>query len=200
MTLRQGHGTGAGQPRIEVLPPDELPAGIPAAVQPASKDARTEDGKLKKGARTIPSLGGQARKNTTRLSAKLSLATLLEDPEFKPYKRAADDFRRLQIRTLAQNVGGGLCGPAPSSVVATAALQLAASRYLFDNARGEDARIKLASQLGNDSRQNLLAAHELCAREAKGRPAPATTVDWLVAQGEPAALPAHTDPATDPTE
>jgi hypothetical protein len=43
-------------------------------------------------------------------------------------------------------------------------LQLAASRFAFD--RGEP---ELGSKLANDSRQNLLAAHELCAREAASR-------------------------------
>jgi hypothetical protein len=30
MTLRNSHGTGAGVPRVEVLPADELPAGVQA--------------------------------------------------------------------------------------------------------------------------------------------------------------------------
>jgi integrase len=30
MAWREGHGTGAGSPRIEVLPANELPAGVPA--------------------------------------------------------------------------------------------------------------------------------------------------------------------------
>ena len=35
MTLRSGHGRGAGAPRVEVLPGDELPAASPAiAPQP----------------------------------------------------------------------------------------------------------------------------------------------------------------------
>jgi hypothetical protein len=57
-------------------------------------------------------------------------------------------------------------------VVASAALQLAWSRYLSDRAAEEgDAEMALASsRLADASRQNLLAAHELCAREAKARP------------------------------
>jgi hypothetical protein len=56
--------------------------------------------------------------------------------------------------------------------VATAAWQLAASRYLFDQAAlsGERDDFALASKLANDSRQNLLAAHELVVKEAHARP------------------------------
>jgi len=50
-------------------------------------------------------------------------------------------------------------------MVASAALQLAASRWAFD--RGE---FELGSRLANDSRQNLAAAHEYCAKEARARP------------------------------
>jgi hypothetical protein len=32
MALRTGHGKGAGAPRIEVLPVDELPAGVSAGI------------------------------------------------------------------------------------------------------------------------------------------------------------------------
>lgn len=49
-------------------------------------------------------------------------------------------------------------------MVQTAALQLAGSRAAFE--KGD---LKLGSQLGNDSRQNLLAAHEIAAREAEAR-------------------------------
>lgn len=56
-------------------------------------------------------------------------------------------------------------------MVATAALQLAWSRCLFDKAAkdGNPELAVTASRLANDSRQNLLAAHELCAREAEAR-------------------------------
>ncbi len=37
MALRNGHGNGAGQPRVEVLPPDELPLGVQAIQQAPSR-------------------------------------------------------------------------------------------------------------------------------------------------------------------
>jgi hypothetical protein len=53
-------------------------------------------------------------------------------------------------------------------------LQLAWSRYFSDlAAETGNADLALsASKLANDSRQNLLAAFELCAREAKSKPLP----------------------------
>jgi hypothetical protein len=184
MALRSGHGKHRGKgPRVEVLPPDELPAGVAVSVPVERPSDRAKGGLFARGNR-LASKGALARKGTTRLSAKLGLADIESDPAFAPYKRAAADFRRTQVTALARSVGGGECGPAPASVIASAAWQLAASRFLFDNARGRTDWLKLASQLANDSRQNLLAAHELCAREAKARPAPAQSVPWLVASTE----------------
>ena len=72
---------------------------------------------------------------------------------------------------LAKQAGGSV-GPAPSTIVASAGLQLAASRWAFDRgAEQNDASLfKLGSTLANDSRQNLLAAYELATREAAARP------------------------------
>lgn len=168
MTLRKGHGRGAGVPRIEVLPPDELPKGVQAIVQVESKDERRPNGTFAPGARTVQSDGGRSRRDQTRLARRMGLAILPDDAAFAPYKRAAADFRRTHATHLARTVGGGVCGPGPSSIIATAAWQLAASRYLFDvGAASGDAKTMLeASRLGDASRQNLLAAHELCANEA----------------------------------
>jgi hypothetical protein len=56
--------------------------------------------------------------------------------------------------------------------VASAALALAWSRYLSDlaAANGDGEMAIRAARLGETSRQHLLAAHELCAREATARP------------------------------
>jgi hypothetical protein len=171
MALRTGHGSGAGVPRIEVLPADELPTGVPGDARVESPADRLERGKFAPG-NSLARLGGHARKGKTRLAERMGLAKLPEGSAFKPYKAAAVSFRRAQCAELARNVGGGICGPAPSSLVASAALQLAWSRFLSD-AAGEtgDADMALkASKLADASRQNLLAAQELCALEAKARP------------------------------
>jgi hypothetical protein len=173
MALRSAHGRAAelsAAPRVEVLPPDELPTGVQVLEQAASTSERTPGGTWTKGCRTDQSKGGRSRAGTTRLARRMGLAGVELDPAFAPYRRAAADFRRAQVTTLARTVGGGKCGPAPSSIIASAAWQLAASRFLFDTAAGDPDKLTAASRLANDSRQNLLAAHELCAREAQARP------------------------------
>jgi hypothetical protein len=173
LTLRTGHGTGAGVPRIEVLPVDELPAGVPADARAESPGDRGEAGRFAPG-NTLARLGGKARRGKTRLAERMGLRGLPEGSAFRPYKAAAVSFRRAQCAELARTVGGGVCGPGPSSMVASAALQLAWSRYLADMAaeQGDPDLALTASRLADASRQNLLAAHELCAREAQARPQP----------------------------
>lgn len=83
---------------------------------------------------------------------------------------------------LAQQVGGGHCGPPPSSIVASASLQLAASRFAFE-VLGD---LALGSRLADASRQNLLAAYELTVREATARPKSGTSsiLEAIAAAGE----------------
>ena len=132
MALRNGHGTGAGVPRVEVLPADELPSGVQAPPLESARGERRPDGRFARGARTVQAAGGAATRGKTRLAAKLGLATLPEGSDFSPYRRAASVFRRVQCAELARTVGGGVCGPGPSSIVASAALALAWSRYFSD--------------------------------------------------------------------
>lgn len=199
MTLRSGHGNGAGVPRVEVLPADELPAGLPDEAGTANRGDFDARGRFAAG-NTVSALGGRRRAGKTRLAVRLSLGAVEADPAFAPYLRAARCFRREHCSTIARDVGGGVCGPGPSSIVASAALQLAASRFLFDLAsQGQPAMFAQASRLADASRQNLLAAHELAAREAQhraergGAPTP-----WLLP-----ASPAHDAPSrprtTEPT-
>jgi hypothetical protein len=84
-----------------------------------------------------------------------------------PYLDMAQDFAQHETARLAQTVGGGTCGAGPASLVQSAALQLACSRFLF--ATGAPEHMTTAARLANDSRQNLLCAHELVAREARAR-------------------------------
>ena len=170
MTLRKGHGNGAGSPRIEVLPPDELPSGEPGPSRAAVPSDRGESGRFAP-CNSLAAVAGRANAGKTRLASRLGLAVLPDASAFRPYKAAASSFRRVQCAELARSVGGGVCGPSPSSLVASAALQLAWSRYLSDVAATTgDAEMALrASRLADASRQSLLAAHELCAREADSR-------------------------------
>ncbi len=173
MTLRKGHGNGKGSPRIEVLPPDELPAPMPAQREPISGVERRQNGTLAstEAARTLGARGGRVKAKRVALARSLSLGDVDSMPAFAPYRRAASAFRRHHCAALAA-IAGGECGAGPSSMIASAALQLASSRFLFDQGAqtGDPALLKTASQLANDSRQNLLAAYELAQREAQARP------------------------------
>lgn len=184
MALRSGHGSGAGQPRIEVLPADELPAGVAGPERQKITVLRDAGGRVRdsRSARELARRGGLAKAGTTRLASGLGLTGALADERFRPYRGVAEAFRRAQISRLAGVVGGGECGPAPSSIIASAAWQLAASRYAYE-VLGD---VQLGSRLANDSRQNLLAAHELCAREAKAKAENDTPAPWLEADGEAA--------------
>jgi hypothetical protein len=169
--LRRAHGKGSGAlVRVETMPANELPTGEPAQARQERPGDRGERGKFAPG-NSMARAGGKALHGKTRLSARLGLSVLPEDAAFRPYKAAASSFRRAHCAELAKTVGGGMCGPGPSSIVASAALALAWSRYLSDLAAktGEvDLAIK-SMRLAETSRQSLLTAHELCAREAVAR-------------------------------
>lgn len=184
MTLRSGHGAGAGKPRVEVLPADELPQPVPRITsQPAVPLAFRQDGKIANAetAKELGRRGGRAKARRVRLVDSLGLAKIAEDSAFGPYRNAAEEFVSHHLASLAM-VAGGEVGPGPSTMVASAALQLAASRYAFDRfaETADPSWAKLGSTLSNDSRQNLLAGYELAVREAKARRdvAPSAT-PWL---------------------
>ncbi len=170
MALRKGHGTGAGVPRIEVLPADELPAPIPADPVPV---LRRKNGTVadSASAKALGARGGPARVARARLVSALGLVDLDAQAPFAPYRTAGDAFVESHLAELARQAGGEV-GPGPSSIVASAAVQLTASRFFSDKAAttGDASLFALASSLANASRQNLLAAYELAVREAEARP------------------------------
>ncbi len=184
MALRTGHGNGAGVPRIEVLPLDELPPVMADETVPLRRD---EKGRIadSETARAMGARGGLAKTHRARLASALGLADLAEDCEFKPYKALGEEFVRHQLANLAAQCGGEL-GPAPSSIVVSAGLQKAASIFLADKAAktGDPKLFHQMSVLANDSRQNLLAAYELGIREAQARKAqraPLNPLDaWMI--------------------
>ncbi len=185
MALRSGHGKGRGTPHIEVLPADELPAPVPAEpVQPA----RRPDGTIadSEAARELGRRGGLAKAKSVRLVTSLGLGKLNENSAFASYRKGAEEFHTFHVEALAYQAGG-IVGPAPNTMIATAALQLAVSRYYFDRFHEtlamEDS--KMASNQGDASRQNLLAAYELAVKEANARKAAAPPVNALDAWMSP---------------
>lgn len=170
MPVQNSHG----RPRPQVPRADELPPGVQAPEQAEAGTERTTGGRFAKGASTTQRKGGRALKNRTALSHTRGLSSLLALPAFKPYLGQAKAFARQHVGTLARSVGGGECDAGAASVVTTAALQLAASRFLFDQAAetGDPDLFLKAAKLGDQSRANLLSARELVADAAgdnKGR-------------------------------
>jgi hypothetical protein len=173
MVLRAGHGAGKGKPRIEVLPPDELPPPV-AALQAADTGPinRRPGGQIAdpETAKTLGKMGGEAKARRVRLIDSLGLTSISTESTFAPYRTAAEEFTKHHLGELA-GMAGGSVGSGPSTFVCSAALQLAASRWAFDAgaATGDAGLLKLGSALANDSRQNLLAAYEYATREAESR-------------------------------
>lgn len=176
MALRKGHGNGSGVPRVEVLPPDELPD--PVAAPEAAPTVPLQfhpDGKIADSttAKALGSKGGLARAKKRNILKGLGLSKLVDEDDFYPYFKMMEEFIDEKLADLAAQCGGYV-GPGPTSLIITAGRQFAASSYLFDLATkigGTGASRLLAdmSLRGNDSRQNLLAAFELGVREAKAR-------------------------------
>ncbi len=174
MTQRSAHGTAKKNGTIvvqEAAPFDELrrPDPQPAPTGPVN---RRSDGTLadSASARELGRIGGQKRALYTRILRQLGLVELAADHEFYPYETAGQEFADAYIVSLA-SMFDGICGEGPASIVKTAGLQLAASRFLYDRGKqsGDAKLLGQASALGNDSRINAGAAYELQSREAEAR-------------------------------
>ncbi len=160
MTLRKGHGTGAGAPRIEVMPADELPPASPSLTAPSG---RGPDGRF------LPKNREQSKK-IVRPGLRGFASALAVDPEYAPYDRWGRRYAIHRRAELAAAHGGTLSAGA-GALIESAGAQLAASRFLHAKASttGDADMFKRASALSNDARQNELAGWELAAREGKAR-------------------------------
>lgn len=172
MGIRTGHGAGKGRAHVETLPPDELPDGLPAPARPAPD--RTPAGTFRAGPGTteLARLGAKAAHESRQLGQLLGLWDVPDDHPYKPYSRLAQEWRDAHMARLADTIGGGSVGPGPASIVSSSAIQMGASRWLADlGARTGDPKLMIeASRLADSSRQGLIAAHELCAKETKAKP------------------------------
>jgi len=171
VTLRAGHGNGKGTPHIEVKPADEQARPDPTAV-PIAPLARRKNGTFDGHAAASEAgrRGGLAKGERTRLLGSLGLVKLEADHSFKPYEDAAECFCQKHVATLASQFDGQ-CGEGPASIVRTAGIQLAASRFFYDSGKqiGDAKLLGEASRLGDASRQNILASYEIQSREAAAR-------------------------------
>ena len=169
MAYRKAHGNGADAlARVETAPADELPDGVPAEPVP---DHDPETGRFVPGNRTAEK-GGRARGEAYKLARVLGFAKLDKDHPFRPYSKLAREWRDDHAAEVSLMIGGGKLSPGVNSIIASAALTLAGSRYLHDQAAhsGDPKLFAQAARLADQSRQALLTAHELAAREAKARP------------------------------
>ena len=176
MPLRKAHGNAAAHGAVvvvEAAPLDEQPDGVTAPTDPIE---RRPDGRFTAaGARVAGRLAGKAsahrRKFAARLADQLGMATVGD--KLAPYVDAASEFASTQLAHLASTVGGGEVGPGPASVVQSAALALAASRYLYakGSETGDAKLLGHAATLADKSRTSLLTARELAARDAEARTA-----------------------------
>jgi len=179
--LRSPHGRakehGTPGPRVEVPPPDEL--SVPRAVPPLPVAARAPGGRFAPG-NALAVQGGKARARQVTYATRLGLR-----PEF--IEQAPDDFRRhmahagsyrqARIQELALIVGQEGIGPGVKVRIGQAALQIGASKYLFEQAvalMSKDPALALkffgeGRKMDDSSRQNELCGHELAVREAKAR-------------------------------
>lgn len=183
VTLRSGHGDMRDHgPRIEVLPADELPRGVSGVTVVDSDQERRPNGRFAPGVKGAPGRGGAAGRGRARLTVRLGMSGLPSDNAFQPYRRSATTLRRVQCNELARSVGGGQCGPMAAAMVTSGALLLAWSRYFSDKAalatdlKEQMELVMRAARLSETSRQHMLAAWEVTAREAQSRPKKAPDV------------------------
>jgi hypothetical protein len=179
MALRFAHGRGARSAivRVETLPADELPAGVAApvgasALPPIAPAKPRPRGKGRRFDATTARLAGdkgRAAQAAIRQAVALLAGLGLRDAQpaaLAPFLSDARAFSEHERARLARVVGGGVCEGSAALLVDAAALATAASRAAY--AAGDAA---LGARLSAEARSNLLGAHELCAREAKARPA-----------------------------
>lgn len=97
-------------------------------------------------AKALGQKGGLTKARRVRLIDSVGLKKIADDASFKLYRDAAEEFVSHNLGELAKSAGGTV-GPAPSTMVASAGLQLAASRWAFDKGAEENdaSLIKLGS-------------------------------------------------------
>lgn len=159
MAWRKGHGTGAGTPRIEVMPPDEQPSASPCLAVRSGRDA---------GGRFTVANTEQSKK-VVRPGLRGHSEALKVFPDYAPFDRWGRRYAIHRRAEIAAAHGG--CSAGVGALIESAGAQLGASRYLHAKASetGDADGFKRASALANDARQNELAAWELAAREGKAR-------------------------------
>lgn len=157
--IRTGHGAGAGQPRVEVPPPDEIakPDERTVSLVESVPPERDRSGRFVKGNRV-------SSKPRLRANRQGSIDT--SDPAFRPFKRRAKEYSAARRAELLKTFGYVSVGVA--AMVESAAAALSVCRFLEAMAQAtlSPELFKRSADLGALARQHELASFELCAREA----------------------------------
>ncbi len=172
MTLRKGHGRGAGTPRVEVLPPDEQPFAPAGAAAPQIE--RDDGGRVR---------DSEAARRMARMPRRSAFLPreIAAHPKFAEHDRRRREWLRRRRDELHASTGGVSHGVG-------AMLSSAAWLYAGGECAAELAAetmdldlFKVAATLTSTARQHDLAAWELAVREAKARveATPATDVPWM---------------------
>lgn len=178
MGFRKGHGhSGSGKAVvIEVLPADELRKPNAEDID-ARLDVQKAIGRpFVKGNRAARG----RRPKLARLGLERSKGLDTKDPRYSSFLRQAESYR--QRRVSEMKMTHGFVSVGAMSIIATASLQLAMSRFMMAVAADDmdTDMMKKASSLANDARQNELAAWELCQREAGAKARMSTAAaPWL---------------------
>lgn len=168
MTVRKGHGAGAGSPRVEVLPADEQPPAQAVGADPlatgrdANKRVRTPAA-----ARAMAKLPRRGRFVPRAIAC---------DPRFEAHNRRRLEWQQRRTAELQTAHGGVSYGVA--AMLNAAAWLYAAGEFAAERA-AETADVeafKQAAALTSTARQHELAAWELAAREAQTRPKAASAL------------------------
>lgn len=141
MTLRSGHGTGAGVPRIEVLPSDEMPKPITAeeAAKPDSLQRRPNGRFTPESAREAGRRGGRAERkkaDAKKLAKKFGLGRLIErwkaDDEIEKFITESEQWFVQSCEDMSRDVGGGQLSSGVTSMLRSSAYQRAYANFLYD--------------------------------------------------------------------
>ena len=135
-------------------------------------------------ARAWASAGGKATSRQKQLARLLGLSELREGQlsAYRKYARAWLDEQLSHLTSILAHPAG----PGVVSIVCSAALQMAASRWFFDEGMktGDERMMLSGSRLAEASKQSLLAAETLATQEAQDRAVctAAPAKDWEALQ------------------
>jgi hypothetical protein len=112
-------------------------------------------------------LARQAQLKQLTLITGLGISTdspLYHDARFQKYAHEATEFAKAEIARLATEVGAGVCPPSAAACVMAAARAMLWSAHHADNFNSKE-----SMQADSSMKSHMLAAHELCVREANAR-------------------------------